>query len=92
MTYKRMHIHLQTHTNIVHKGIKYKCNQCDKEFTQLANRNTHIKSIHQKTKVERFGHELTNIKQLQVTGPLGSIISLSIEKDPELNCPSSCFV
>ena len=32
------------------KGMKYKCNQCDKEFTNSGTRYTHIKSIHEKKK------------------------------------------
>ena len=41
---------LNAHTNSEHKGITYKCNQCDKEFTHSSNRSKHIKSVHQKTK------------------------------------------
>ena len=34
---------LTTHINNVHKGMKYKCDQCDKEFASDGARYTHIK-------------------------------------------------
>ena len=41
---------LTIHINSVHKGIKYKCDQCDKEFTTSAHRCVHIKSVHEHKK------------------------------------------
>ena len=42
--------HLTININSVHKGIKYKCDQCDKEFTTSAHRYVHIKSVHEHKK------------------------------------------
>ena len=42
--------HLTININSVHKGIKYKCDQCDKEFTTSAHRCVHIKSVHEHKK------------------------------------------
>ena len=36
--------------NNVHKGIKYNCDQCDKEYTDSGQRNDHIKSVHEQKK------------------------------------------
>ena len=42
--------HLTININRVHKGIKYKCDQCDKEFTTSAHRYVLIKSVHEHKK------------------------------------------
>ena len=39
-----------THIKYVHKGIKYNCDQCDKEFTHSGTRHQHIKSVHEQKK------------------------------------------
>ena len=39
---------LYRHTKIVHEGLKnYKCDLCDKAFSQLSNVKAHIKSVHE---------------------------------------------
>ena len=44
-------IYLITHKNSLHEKIKYKCDQCDKEFNFASGRNKHVKSFH---KQERY--------------------------------------
>ena len=34
----------------VHEGVKYKCIQCEKEFTQKVNMSTHVKEVHEQIK------------------------------------------
>ena len=36
----------QIHQESVHKEIKYKCNECDNQFTQKGNLKTHQNSVH----------------------------------------------
>ena len=41
---------LTKHINSIHKGIKYKCKQCDKEYKTASHRSTHVKSLHHEQK------------------------------------------
>ena len=38
---------LKSHIQIVHEGVRYTCNLCDKQYTQQTNLNKHIKYVHQ---------------------------------------------
>lgn len=38
------------HSQSIHEGVKYACNQCDKKFAQQETLTTHIKSKHEDIK------------------------------------------
>ena len=46
---RRSH-HLAEHINNIHKSIKHKCDQCEKEFTTRANKSIHVRSVHEQIK------------------------------------------
>lgn len=41
---------LTIHINNIHKGIKFKCEKCNMEFTQESNKKRHVKVVHDKIK------------------------------------------
>ena len=41
---------LNRHENSIHKGLKFKCDHCDKEFSQKGSVAIHFNSVHQKIK------------------------------------------
>ena len=63
---KNLH-HVRRHENI-HKGIKYKCPECDNEFAQLESVGLHVKSIHfpEKSKCNKCHKEFKNIRSKYV--------------------------
>ena len=38
---------LTTHIKSVHEGVKYACNQCDKQYTDHSSLRKHIQSTHE---------------------------------------------